>query len=115
MKRLIKILVVLLFIISTARAQDIKDLKVDLKLTDVEFSEFARELKSGYNITIYYLPGWVDNVRITINEEMSLGLLLGTLLEPHGINYTIKGRQVFLTGDISLDEAMLRVVKVYLE
>jgi len=103
MMKALKILTFLFFLFPVINAQEASQLMVALKLKDVGFDEFAKQVKSNYNIQIYYRSEWVENIKITTNgNPQKIESLLDEIFQPFGIHYFHKGnKQIFVTGSES--------------
>jgi len=106
MSKLINILLVLFFMSTTLEAQVTEKIFVDLKLQNAEFGELVHQLKSEYDIHVYYLPEWVDDIRLSNSKTVELSEFLKSVLDRASINFTIIGSQVFLTGREKLSEQL---------
>src|SRR5210317_460939 len=106
MVKLLKISFLLLFLTSSVNAQEINKTKIDLDLNQANFQEFSQKLKSGYGIHVYYLPEWVEKIKVTSTGPAELEELLNQILTPYKINFTIKGSQVFLTGSEKITDPL---------
>ncbi len=90
---------------SPCLAQTGGDITIKGPFNDISFKMFAEQLRGRYNIKIYYLDEWVENVVVDLNaDSIMLSQALHSILDPYGIRYFDRGNgQIFLTGKKDID------------
>jgi hypothetical protein len=79
---------------------------VSVNYNNQPFTVTARDLRSRYNIDIYYRSEWVEGIRVTATgDSVNISDLLTEVLSPSDINFFYRGNgQYFLTGKTSIKD-----------
>ena len=68
---------------SPCLAQTEGDITIKGPFNDISFKMFAEQLRGRYNIKIYYLDEWVENVVVDLNaDSIILSQALHSILHP---------------------------------
>ncbi|MCK5822152.1 MAG: TonB-dependent receptor, partial [Bacteroidales bacterium] len=111
MRKALHILTFVFFLFPVIQAQESNQSLITIKLNDVRFDEFAKLMKSDYQIQIYYRSEWLENIKVsTTGEAKSIENLLDEIFKPYGIQYFHQGNnQIFVTGpDAVIDLSRLK-------